>query len=74
MEGSKNGEIEIDNTNKIVKFYYSILKERQNWLMSRAETGIKNMTALLLFNTAILLVILTILIRNQLPFCLRRFL
>lgn len=68
----QNGDTEIDNANKIGKFYYSLLKERQNWLMDKMEIGQKNMTALVLFNTAILLVILISLIRSQLPFCLRR--
>lgn len=70
--GDKDDDIEMDNVNKIVKFYYSLLKERQDWLMSKVEIRLKNMTALLLFNAAILVVMITILLRSQLPFCSRQ--
>ncbi len=56
----KNDDTVEEIINETVKFYYTVLKERQSWLMSRAEIKLKNMTALLQFNIAISAIMFTI--------------
>lgn len=48
------------NTNEVVKFYYTMLKERQNWFMDRAGLRSKRIAVLVISNTAILLAIIII--------------
>ena len=59
------------NTNEVVKFYYTVLKERQNWFMDRAGLRSKRIAVLVISNTAILLAIIIILLHNQSPSDLR---
>jgi len=46
---NENNDIKEADTNEIAKFYYTILKERQNWLMGKMEIMLKSMTALIIF-------------------------
>jgi len=50
---NENNDIKEADTNEIAKFYYTILKERQNWLMGKMEIMLKSMTALIIFDAVI---------------------
>lgn len=54
--------------NEVAKFYYNLLKQRQEWIVHEVSKKLKKMTVLLLINTVILLVITIALLHNQLLF------
>lgn len=64
---NESNDIKNPNTNELLKFYYTMLKERQSWLMSMSGKNLKKIAVLMLSNTAILMALIIILLCNQLP-------
>ena len=62
---NESNDIKNPNTYHLVKFYYNLLKQRQEWIVREISKKLKNITVLLLINTIILLAIIIIWLYNQ---------